>query len=330
MTSIRLQNGNSADHGLVRVMWWKQPRNEGLGDTLPVVVGSRWFASLTKDIYAIADAFTDDKANGGDWIYTEPVRAIEATGNEGTGLYNRFVGVREMFVIGCETRQAFFQRYNYNRPGYGTVDPSSPLSVSEGTHSSFITSDHALASFYADFFGLIPLETNGKRSGYQKPSTRQILMLCEGQEFYLSAFASPKTNVGLLQVYSPLYPTPDKREYSQPGSLGLSLFTYRVEDIKGSFTIALLTEALAWLQLRHSRLRVKIVTNNQNQPQFSLENVPPIPLRVIERQGEEHWCWEMVEELRHPLSWSEEPLLRWLPLHPYTHVSSEIFQSPSL
>lgn len=85
--------------------------------------------------------------------------------------------------------------------------------------------------------------------------------------------------------------------------------------IKGSFSVDLLTEALAWLQLRHSRLRVKIVTLHQNQPQFSLENVPPIPLRVIERQGEEHWCREMVEELRHPLSWSEEPLLRVLLLH---------------
>ncbi len=85
--------------------------------------------------------------------------------------------------------------------------------------------------------------------------------------------------------------------------------------IKGSFTIDLLTEALAWLQLRHSRLKVKIVTLHQNQPQFSLENVPPIPLRIIERQGEEHWCREMVEELRHPLSWSEEPLLRVLLLH---------------
>ncbi len=85
--------------------------------------------------------------------------------------------------------------------------------------------------------------------------------------------------------------------------------------IKGSFPIDLLTEALAWLQLRHSRLRVKIVALHQNQPQFSLENVPPIPLRVIERQGEEHWCQEMVEELRHPLSWNEEPLLRVLLLH---------------
>lgn len=231
LTSVRLQNGNSADHGLVRVLWWKQPHNEGLGHTLPVVVGSRWFASLTQDIYTIADAFADDKANGGNWIYTEPVRAIEFTGNVGVGLYNRFVGVREMFVIGSETRQAFFQRYNYNRPDYGTIDPSSPLLVSEGTHSSLITSDHTLASFYAEVFGLIPLETNGKRSGYQKPSTRQILMLSDGQEFYLSAFSSPKMNVGLFQVYTPLYSTPDKREYSQPGSLGLSLFTYQVEDI---------------------------------------------------------------------------------------------------
>ncbi|WP_226890063.1 phthiocerol/phthiodiolone dimycocerosyl transferase family protein [Nostoc sp. MG11] len=85
--------------------------------------------------------------------------------------------------------------------------------------------------------------------------------------------------------------------------------------IKGSFTIDLLTEALAWLKLRHSRLKVKIVTLHQNQPQFSLENVPPIPLRVIERRGEEHWCREMVEELLYPLSWSEEPLLRVLLLH---------------
>ncbi|MEH2142648.1 hypothetical protein [Nostoc sp.] len=231
LTSLRLQNGNSSDHGLVRLLSWKQPRNQGLGHTLPVVNGSRWFASLVQDIYAFADAFNDDKANGGDWIYSEPVRAIEFTGNLGVGLYNRFVGVREMFVISSQTRQAFFQRYNYNRPGYGTIDPSSPLLVSEGTHSSLIISDHSLSSFYAEVFGLVPLESNPKRSGYEKPSTRQTLMLDEGQEFYVSGFASPKTYVGLFQVYSPLYPTPDKREYSQPGSLGLSLFIYQVDDI---------------------------------------------------------------------------------------------------
>lgn len=241
LTSWRLQNGDSAAHGLVRIMLWSQPRNAGLGKTLPMVVGSRWFASLTQDIYTIADALTDDKANGGDWIYTEPVRGIEGIGNQGTSLYNRFVGVREMFVIGKETRQAFFQRYDYTRPGYGAMSddkslrayaPNSPLKVSEGTHSSLVSADHHLTSFYTEVFGLIPNEINGKRSGYQKPSTRQTLILEEGQEFYLSTFSSPKDIAGVLQIYTPLYPTPDQREFSQPGSLGSSLFTYQVEDIQ--------------------------------------------------------------------------------------------------
>lgn len=231
LLSLRLQNGSSSDHGLVRVMKWSEPRNQGLEYALPLVEGSRWFASLVKDISVIADAFADERANGGAWIYTEPVRGIEGVGHAGTGLYNRFVGVREMFVIGTETRQAFFQRYNYDRPGYGTVDSSSPMGVSEGTHSSIVTSDHRLSSFYTDVFGLVPVEFNVKHSGYQNPATRQILMLESGQEFYLSAFLSPKTHVGMFQVYSPLYPTPDKRECAQPGALGICLFTYQVEDI---------------------------------------------------------------------------------------------------
>ena len=231
LTSVRLQNGKSSGHGLVRIMSWSDPRNEGLGYTLPMVEGSRWFASLVKDIYAIADAFADDKEHGGNWIYTEPVRAIEGIGNPGTGFYHRFVGVREMFAIGAETRQAFFQRYNYNRPGYGTIEKNSPLGVSEGTHASIVISDRAFSSFYSEVFGLVPQEWNGKISGAAKLSTRQTLMLEEGQEFYLSAFSSPKAIAGVLQVYTPLYSTPDKRESAQPGSLGLCLFTYQVEDI---------------------------------------------------------------------------------------------------
>lgn len=231
LTSLRLQNGASNDHGLVRVMLWHPPRNAGLGKTLPLTIGSRWFASLVQDVFAIADAFGDDNEHGGDWDFTPPVRAIEGIGNQGTSFYNRFTGVREMFVIGAETRQAFFQRYNYTRPGYGTVPPDSPLGVSEGTHSSIVTADHASAAFYADAFGLQAPATNGKRSGYQNPATRQTLMLEEGEDFYLSVFLSPKTTVGVLQVYSPLQPTRDRREVSQPGSLGLSLFTYQVEDI---------------------------------------------------------------------------------------------------
>ncbi|HEY9698580.1 MAG TPA: hypothetical protein V6D10_15055 [Trichocoleus sp.] len=232
LTSIRLQNGNSADHGLVRVMVWEQPRNAGLQKSHPFAIGSRWFASLVQDIYAVADAFNDDNTNGGDWIVTEPIRGIEFIGQPGTNFYQRFTGVREFFVIGSETRQAFFQRYNYTRPGYGVIDPASPLGVSEGTHSSIVTADHDTAAFYTDVFGLVPANNTRKRSGYQNPATRQILMLEEGEEFLLSSFMSPKTDVGVLQVYTPLYSTPDKREFAQPGVLGACLFTYQVEDVQ--------------------------------------------------------------------------------------------------
>lgn len=232
LMSVRLQNGNSADHGLVRIMQWQQLHNAGLEKTLPLTVGSRWFASLVQDLYVLFDAFTDDNASGGDWIVTEPVRGIEFVGNQGSSFYQRFVGVREMFVIGAETRQAFFQRYGYTRSGYGTIDPVSPLGVSEGTHSSIVTPDHSTAAFYAEVLGLVPSEINGKRSGYQNSATRQIMLLNEGEEFYLSAFLSPQSTVGMLQIYSPIHTTADRRHLSQPGSLGLSLFTYQTDNIQ--------------------------------------------------------------------------------------------------
>jgi hypothetical protein len=232
LTSIRLQNGGSADHGLVRVMVWEHPRNAGLQKSHPFVIGSRWFASLVQDIYAVADAFNDDNDNGGDWIITEPIRGIEFIGQPATNFYQRFTGVREFFVIGSETRQAFFQRYNYTRPGYGVIAPTSPLGVSEGTHSSIVTADHDTVAFYIDVFGLVPANNTRKRSGYQNPATRKILMLEEGEEFLLSSFMSPKTEVGVLQVYTSLYSTPNQLEFAQPGVLGISLFTYQVEDIQ--------------------------------------------------------------------------------------------------
>ncbi|MBD2058617.1 hypothetical protein H6F88_21890 [Oculatella sp. FACHB-28] len=261
LTSIRLQNGNSADHGLVRVMVWEQPRNAGLQKSHPFVIGSRWFASLVQDIYAVADAFNDDNANGGDWIVTEPIRGIEFIGQPGTNFYQRFTGVREFFVIGSETRQAFFQRYNYTRPGYGVIDPTSPLGVSEGTHSSIVTADHDTVAFYTDVFGLVPANNTRKRSGYQNSATRQILMLEEGNEFLLSSFSSPKTDVGVLQIYTPLYSTPNKLEFAQPGALGVSLFTYQVEDVQA-------------FRDRVSRSNARSVTpilsNEFNEPSFGL------------------------------------------------------------
>jgi catechol 2,3-dioxygenase-like lactoylglutathione lyase family enzyme len=229
LLSIRLQNGDSEDHGNIRVFQWQYLKNQGLEFARPLDLGSRWFASMAKDIYQVRDAFADDQETEGGWVYSEPARDIISTGNLASNFYERFVGVREFFVLGKDSRHAFFQRYGYTRPGYGNIHPDTPLGVSEGTHSSFVTGDHHLINFYAEVLGLTLVGT--KETG-DKTATRQTLQMNETDgKFLLSAFLSPKTHVGLFQIYSPLYPAPDLREQSQPGSRGISLFTYRVEDI---------------------------------------------------------------------------------------------------
>ena len=89
----------------------------------------------------------------------------------------------------------------------------------------------AVSGFILNLFVVLKSLVNGKKSGYQNTATRQILMLEDGQEFCYSSFTATGAIAGVFQVYTPLYPTADKREFSQPGSLGISLFTYKVDDI---------------------------------------------------------------------------------------------------
>lgn len=85
--------------------------------------------------------------------------------------------------------------------------------------------------------------------------------------------------------------------------------------IRGGVSVNQLTEALGWVQRRHPLLGVRIVTNEQQQPQLVSQGVGVIPLQVIERQGEQHWCEALCTELLRPFSWSEEPLMRVVLLH---------------
>ncbi|PMB06768.1 hypothetical protein CEN49_14595 [Fischerella thermalis CCMEE 5273] len=67
--------------------------------------------------------------------------------------------------------------------------------------------------------------------------------------------------------------------------------------ITGAITTKQLNAALAWVQQRHPLLKVKVVDKNSEHPRFVSEGVASIPLQVIERQGEGHWCLEVQEEL---------------------------------
>ncbi|MEG4207174.1 condensation domain-containing protein [Microcoleus sp. Pol7_A1] len=80
--------------------------------------------------------------------------------------------------------------------------------------------------------------------------------------------------------------------------------------IKGAIAVESLTDALAWVQRRHPLLGVKIVTDEHQQPRFVSEGVPPIPLRVLQRLGDNHWCQETEAELSLPFPWNTGPLVR--------------------
>ncbi|PMB21655.1 phthiocerol/phthiodiolone dimycocerosyl transferase family protein [Fischerella thermalis] len=80
--------------------------------------------------------------------------------------------------------------------------------------------------------------------------------------------------------------------------------------ITGAITTKQLNAALAWVQQRHPLLKVKVVDENSEHPRFVSEGVASIPLQVIERQGEGHWCLEVQEELSRPFSRTDDPLVR--------------------
>lgn len=233
LRSVRMQNGDSRDHGLVRVLAWDTLRNDGLGTAPPLTVGGRWFIHHTRDIWYVHDAFDDARRAGEPWVHSVPSRAIVGgAGKPGTSIFDRPYGVRELMVLGPETRQAFFQRYGYQRAHYGVIPPDSPMGTSESTHSSYIVADDRHGAFYVEALGLV-VTNELHESGGDKAGNADTLMMAPEQRFTIMGFRSPGHDVGLIQFYRPLWETADLFDRSRPGSLGLSLSTFRVTDLAG-------------------------------------------------------------------------------------------------
>ncbi len=76
-----------------------------------------------------------------------------------------------------------------------------------------------------------------------------------------------------------------------------------------------LAAALAGLQQRHPLLGVRVVERNRKF-WFESEGTPAIPLRVVEREGDESWIDVVEEELNAPFDAATGPLLHC------THVAS--------
>ena len=81
-----------------------------------------------------------------------------------------------------------------------------------------------------------------------------------------------------------------------------------VARVSGVLTELVLRQALNIIQQRHPSLRSKI--KGGRVPEFLLDDVPPIPLRIVKRNSDLHWVEEVEKEMCEPLPWSEGPLIR--------------------
>lgn len=84
--------------------------------------------------------------------------------------------------------------------------------------------------------------------------------------------------------------------------------------VVGKFSINQLKQALAWVQQRHPLLRMRIVPDELGQPRF-IEDSASIPLLIVQRKGEQHWQYQVEQELAQPFNWSKAPLVRVVLVH---------------
>ncbi|MCS6874166.1 MAG: VOC family protein [Pyrinomonadaceae bacterium] len=242
LRSIRLYH-QDADHGLIRIMVWDKPLNEGLGLASMRVIGNRWGAMMTADIYNIQNHTEEAIAQGYPIRYVPPQRAeIYKLEKRPIPFLENYAVVREMCLIQPLTRQIIFQRFGYELPFYGKINPNSFFKSSQITHFGLVVyRNQENIDFYGEVLGLLKVrESSDYESGYEDASARAIFELEKHQRYGVTDFDNPKSSKdpmkalsGRLKIiwFSPESKLDNKLDYSRPGSLGYSLYTYNVNGI---------------------------------------------------------------------------------------------------
>jgi catechol 2,3-dioxygenase-like lactoylglutathione lyase family enzyme len=246
LRSVRLHHLD-ADHGLVRLMQWERPRNDGLGiDPNLRCVGSRWGVRLTTSVLNVANHAARARELGQPIEVIDPILAVigEITGEAAARPFAEpIVGVREMVVIQPYYRQVFFERFGYQSPLYGRVDAACVMQTSQHTHAGLMIAndDHQVLRFYDEVLGL-KRWFDAERPYEQATGSRTIFGLEPGETHWMVDFDDPRSGhslderrSGKLKVvrFAKSSRIADKLDRSRPGCLGYSLYTWRVNDLEG-------------------------------------------------------------------------------------------------
>jgi catechol 2,3-dioxygenase-like lactoylglutathione lyase family enzyme len=242
LKSIRLFH-QDADHGLIRLMQWEKPVNDGLQLSRMNVLGNRWGAMMTGDVYNLQNHAEEAVAQKKPVFLVEPQRAeIYKLEKRPTPFLDNYATVREMCLIQPETRQILFQRFGYSLKNYGKINEQSFFKSSQITHVGMVIyRNQENIDFYGKVLGLLKVKENENfDSDYANPSSRAIFSLNPQQKYGATDFDDPRSSKnpaealsGRLKIiwFSPESKLENKLDYSRPGSLGYSLYTYRVKGI---------------------------------------------------------------------------------------------------
>lgn len=245
LQSVRLLHGE-ADHGLVRLMQWETPRNAGVGLRKDLRgAGSRWGVRVTGSAYGIVNHAERALQAGAPLVMIPPQLAVigEVSGERAARPFrDPIVGVREMVLLQPHYRQVFFERFGYESPLYGQVDPDSLLRTSQHTHAGLMVAsdDPRIFDLYESVLGL--KRTHEETVPYANATgSRSIFGLEPGEGFHMVDFDDPRTGSTLATRRSGKLKCvrfaadaklDDLRELSRPGCLGYSLYAWRVDDAR--------------------------------------------------------------------------------------------------
>ena len=242
LRSVRLLH-QDADHGLVRLFIWEKPTNDGLGLTRLITPGSRWTSTLTRDVLQLFNHAEIAQRNGFDISIVPPQWSQIYDFGKSEPFTGDVCGVRELVIIQACTRQVFFERFGYDLPYYGSVNESSKFRTSQFTHGGLVfqSDDAKSVMFYIDVLGLKPVTVEQLQTyDMLDEGWRRLYEMRPGDVYYGTTVDPPYSGDTpdrmfsgrlLLRRVPGHVKTDNLMHRSRPGSLGYSLFTYRVTDL---------------------------------------------------------------------------------------------------
>ncbi|CAN1211122.1 VOC domain-containing protein [Tumidithrix helvetica PCC 7403] len=244
LRSIRLAHQN-ADHGLIRLMVWQNPTNDGLGMGSMKVKGNRWATTLTADLLNFLNHVEEAAKAGLPIQHTNPHwEIIYNKERKSRPFIDPAIGVREMLVLQPSTRQVLFQRFGYTLPDYGNIDANAAFKTSQFTHMGMVIQDDSKETlkFYEEVLGLLRVRDDVETSYESSLAGREIFDLQPGEKFVVTAFDDPRSSKTDFmaarsgRLYTIRFPNSlaldSQFELAKPGCLGMCLYTYRTDGLE--------------------------------------------------------------------------------------------------